>query len=164
VGSSKTRIWAQQLSFSNTSVTQVGSPVQIMDSTGVWWINSWVAGGSLVEGPEVVYTNGWYYLFFAAGEYCTDSYTEGVARSKSLFGPYEKMLSPVLNNGIAGVAVSPSSGEKHQLVGPGHASIVKMGDGTWRIVWHASIGENCDRYAFVTNLVFGSDGWPYVNL
>eukprot|EP01036_Dinobryon_divergens_P025769 gene25769-34350_t len=164
VGSSTTRIWVQELSFANETVSQVGSPVVIMDSTGLWWVTSWVQGGSLVEGPEVVQVNGWYYLFFAAGQYCTDFYTEGVARSKSIFGPFEKMTSPVLTNGIVGVAKSPSTGNLLQLVGPGHATIVQVPDGGWRIVWHASIGENCNRYSFITELVFGADGWPYVNL
>ena len=117
-----------------------------------------------MEGPEMVQVNGWYYLFFAAGQYCTDFYTEGVARSKSIFGPYEKMTSPVLSNGIVGVAQSPSTGRQLQLVGPGHATIVQASDGGWRIVWHASIGENCDRYCFITELIFAADGWPYVNL
>jgi hypothetical protein len=51
---------------------------------------------------------------------------------------------------------------QQQLVGPGHATYVKVDDG-WRIIYHASIGENCDRYAFINELVFGADGWPYVN-
>lgn len=164
VGSSKTRIWAQELSFANGTVTQVGGEVVLMDSTGLWWIDSWVSGGSLVEGPEVLYHSGWYYLFFAAGKYCTDSYTEGVARSKSFFGPYEKMTSPVLSTGIVGVAPSPSNGQHQSLIGPGHGSIAKASDGSWRIVYHASVGDNCDRYAFINKLVFGSDGWPYVSM
>lgn len=164
VGSATTRIWAQELSFANATVAQVGAAVVLMDSTGLWWVDSWVAGGSLVEGPEVVHTNGWYYLFFAAGKYCTDSYTEGVARSKSFFGPYEKMTSPVLSSGIVGTAASPSGGGQQYLVGPGHASFAQAGDGSWRIVWHASIGDNCDRYAFIGALKFGSDGWPYLDM
>lgn len=164
VGSTVTHIWAQELSFANATVTQIGSPVVLMDSTGLWWIDSWVEGGSLVEGPEVVHVNGWYYLFFAAGRYCTDTYTEGVARSKSFFGPYEKMTSPVLSTGIVGTAASPSTGQQQSLVGPGHATFTQAGDGSWRIIWHASIGDNCNRYAFISNLAFGADGWPYINM
>jgi len=164
VGSSVTHIKAQELSFSNDTVTQVGSVVTLMDSTGLWWIDSWVSGGSLVEGPEVVKVGDWYYLFFAAGKYCTDSYTEGVARSKSFFGPYDKMTSPLLSTGIVGSAVSPSSGNEASMIGPGHGSFLKAGDGSWRVVYHASIGDNCDRYAFINKMVFGSDGWPYVSM
>jgi beta-xylosidase len=163
VGSAVTHIWAQELSFANDTMTQIGAPVVLMDSTGLWWVNSWVAGGSLVEGPEVVKVGAYYYLFFAAGQYCTDTYTEGVARSTSFFGPYEKMQSPVLSTGIVGVAVSPSSGKQESLIGPGHATYVQVSD-SWRIVYHASIGDNCNRYSFINNLVFGADGWPYVNM
>ncbi len=164
VGSTTTRIWAQQLVFANETVAQVGSPVVLMDSTGLWWVDSWTEGGSLVEGPEVVLHNNMYYLFFAAGKYCQDTYTQGVARSKSLLGPYEKMATPVLTNGIVGTAASPSTGKVEQLVGPGHATFAQTAEGDWRIIWHASVGQNCDRRAFISELVFGADGWPYVNM
>lgn len=58
----------------------------------------------MIEGPELVKSGNYYYLFFAAGKFCQDTYTEGVARSTNIFGPYEKMQSPVLNNGIVGKA------------------------------------------------------------
>lgn len=164
VGSAVTHIWAQELSFANGTVTQLGQPVVLMDSTGLWWVDSWVEGGSLVEGPEVVKVGSWYYLFFAAGKFCTEFYTEGVARSSSFFGPYEKMTSPLLSNGIVGAALSPKNGQQLQLYGPGHAAYVQVGDGSWRIVYHASIGDNCDRYAFIDRLTFGPDGWPYVDM
>lgn len=161
-GMSYTRIWMQQLQFSNGSVSQIGSPTIVLDSKGIWWIDSWVSGGSLVEGPEIVKNGKYYYLFFAAGRYCQDTYTEGVARSTSVWGPYEKMMSPVLSNGIVGKGKT-SSGSVVQLVGPGHASLTSTSNG-WRIVWHASLGENCDRYSFISKLSFGSDEWPYVDL
>ena len=164
VGSLTTRIWLQEIRFSIGSVSQLSSPVQILDSTGLWWAVSWVAGGSLVEGPEIVKRNGIYYLFFASGQYCQDTYKEGVARSSSIFGPYEKLGVPLLSNGIVGLGAFSGSSSYSQLVGPGHASFVSLGNDEWRIVYHASIGENCNRYAFVDRLVFGSDGWPLIDL
>lgn len=72
-------------------------------------------GGSLVEAPEIIKVGAYYYLFFAAGMFCQASYAEGglyarfgcisllgVARSTSLFGPYEKLLVPFLSTGIVG--------------------------------------------------------------
>lgn len=164
VGSPTTRIWMQEAVFSNGSLNLLNSPKVVMDSTGLWWIDSWVAGGSLVEGPELIKEGEYYYLFFAAGKFCQDTYVEGVARSRSLWGPYEKLGSPILSNGIVGSGkLSDGSGSVQQLVGPGHASLVYVKP-NWRIVWHASIGENCNRYSFVNDLVFGADGWPYVNM
>jgi beta-xylosidase len=121
-----------------------------------------VSGGSLAEGPEIVKRNGYYYLFFAAGKFCQSSYTEGVARSTSLYGPYEKMSVPVLSTGLVTYSTNPAGGTG-KLIGPGHATIVRKSSDSWSIVWHASIGDNCDRYSFINDLVFGADGWPYVN-
>ena len=45
-----------------------------------------IAGGSLIEGPELVHRGDYYYLFFAAGKYCQESYSEGVARSRARAG------------------------------------------------------------------------------
>lgn len=157
VGAATTRIWAQEMTLGNSSVSMIGSPKVIMDSTGLWWIDSWVAGGSLVEGPEIYKRNDYYYLFFASGKYCQDSYAEGVARSKSLWGPYEKLGTPLLSTGSVGYA----NGQK--LVGPGHASYVTdAATGNLYAIYHASIGENCNRYPFVARVEFGVDNWPYI--
>lgn len=79
-------------------------------------------------------------------------------------GPYEKMMVPFLRNGIVGTANSQT------LVGPGHAAYfnVKSHDSAleedWRVVFHASIGENCIRYPFIGKFYFGSDDWPYFDI
>jgi hypothetical protein len=164
VGSATTRIWTQELSFANNTLTQIGAEVVLMDSSGLWWVPSFVSGGSLAEGPEMVFKDGYYYLFFAGGRYCTDSYVEGVARSKSFFGPYEKMTSPLLTTGIVGTAKSPTSQHQERLIGPGHASIVHTAENAWKIIYHASVGDNCDRYSFIGDLAWGVDGWPYLNM
>merc|ERR1711966_242511 len=131
----------------------VGQRKEIMDSTGLFWIESFISGGSLVEGPELIHHGEYYYLFFAAGKYCQDSYSEGVARSKSVWGPYEKMAVPLLSTGMVGY----SDGEKQ--VGPGHASYVKAGD-KYFAVYHASKGHNCNRFAFIEEMKFDSQsGW-----
>lgn len=158
-GWSYTRIWGQEISISAGSVSQKGSPQVLMDSTGLWWISSWTAGGSLIEGPEMVKVGDWYYLFFAAGRYCQDDYYEGAARSKSVFGPFEKMGVPLLSTGLVGFA----KGQK--MVGPGHGSFVQTPkDGKLWVVYHASPGENCNREPFIDLVVFGgSEGWPMID-
>lgn len=139
--------------------------------SGLFWVDSFVPGGALVEGPEIVQHDKYYYLFFAAGKFCQDSYSEGVARSRSVFGPYTKLGVPLLSTGMVGYAVNPpDTGEAQEqagvakLVGPGHGSFVQdLITKDWFVVYHASRGENCDRYAFVDRLAFGNDGWPRVN-
>eukprot|EP01121_Diplochlamys_sp_Union-15-3_P008561 TRINITY_DN227_c0_g1_i1.p1 TRINITY_DN227_c0_g1~~TRINITY_DN227_c0_g1_i1.p1 ORF type:complete len:495 (+),score=57.81 TRINITY_DN227_c0_g1_i1:73-1557(+) len=162
VGMKYTRIWGVKIAFSanpNLSVSVVGNPVVILDSNGLWWSESWISGGSLIEGPEIISYGGYYYLFFASGRYCESSYMEGAARSRNVLGPYEKMSVPLLSTGIVGV----SNGKK--LIGPGHASYVQDQKGNWNMVWHASTGADsaCQRYPFVSNLKFTSNGWPYAD-
>ena len=31
----------------------IGEPTMVMDSAGLWWVTSWIEGGSLIEGPQV---------------------------------------------------------------------------------------------------------------
>ena len=83
VGATTTRLWAQQVEVAPHSVTLRGARRQLLNSSGLWWAPSFVAGGSLIEAPEVIKHGGYYYLFFAAGRFCTDSYAEGVARGTS---------------------------------------------------------------------------------
>lgn len=119
-----------------------------------------------MEAPELLHVGDWYYLFFAAGQYCQNSYSEGVARALSVYGPYEKLGVPLLSTGIVGRVAGA------KLIGPGHASFLqeKQEQRTaaaaaatqWFSVWHASLGSNCVRYPFITRLQLGSAGWPYI--
>ena len=132
-----------------------------------------------MEGPELVLRDDTYYLFFASGRFCQDSYKEGIARSNNVWGPYEKLAVPILSNGIVGVGtlsnqadtkshqLDASTSDYAQLVGPGHASILKaesQESENWKIAYHASVGETCNRVTFVDRLVWGSDGWPFVDM
>eukprot|EP00035_Acanthoeca_spectabilis_P028106 m.469221 g.469221 ORF g.469221 m.469221 type:complete len:512 (-) comp28285_c0_seq1:210-1745(-) len=160
IGLKTTRLWAQQINVSASTVELLGSPRLILDSTGMWWVTSFINGGTLIEAPEVVKLNNWYYLFFAGGRFCQDSYSEGVARSKSIWGPYEKMQSPLLTTALVGASGS------NKIIGPGHASFVQAPDnpGNLHIVYAASVGENCNRMAFVERLrINTATGWPYVD-
>jgi len=158
VGANTTRLWGQRLLVAAHNVSLLGEKHLLLESDGLWWVTSWVAGGSLIEGPEIIKHGDYYYLFFAAGKYCQPSYAEGVARSTSVFGPYEKLSVPLLNTGMAG------QWDGQQIVGPGHASFVRNPTSReWFVVYHASKGSGCDRHAFVERLRFSSDGWPYVD-
>ncbi len=87
-----------------------------------------------------------------------------------MFGPYEKLGVPLLSTGMVGYAyASPDSSNDggslvvEKLIGPGHASFVQdLGSKRWFAVYHASRGANCNRFAFVDEMVFGSDDWPRI--
>ena len=158
VGANTTRIWAQQLVIDAANVSLVGPRRVLLNSSGLWWVDSWVEGGSLIEGPEMMKVGKFYYLFFAAGRYCQPSYAEGVARSTEFWGPYEKAPVALLSTGIVGY----SAGEKQ--IGPGHASYVRHPkSGEYFAVYHASKGDNCNRYAFIERMRFTGAGWPYID-
>mmetsp|Transcript_58365 Transcript_58365/g.115840 ORF Transcript_58365/g.115840 Transcript_58365/m.115840 type:complete len:196 (-) Transcript_58365:172-759(-) len=103
----------------------------------------------------------WYWLFFAAGRFCMHDYSEGVARARSIWGPYEKLPVPLLSTGLVGAEGNA------KLIGPGHAAFVTdASNGAMHVVYHASKGEaasaECIRHAFVDEIRATDDGWPYV--
>ena len=156
IGSKTTRLWGQEVRITVGQVDLLGERKMLMDSSGLWWVTSFIRGGSLIEGPELIHHGDYYYLFFAAGKYCQESYSEGVARSKSIWGPYQKMPVPLLSTGLTGY----TGGQKQ--VGPGHASFVATG-GRYLAIYHASPGNNCKRHAFVEEMHFDEQtGWPYI--
>ena len=63
VGSKTTRLWGQQIAIKSGSVSLLGTRKQLMDSSGLWWVQSFIAGGSLIEGPELIHRGDYYYLF-----------------------------------------------------------------------------------------------------
>ena len=109
----------------------------------------------------MILRGGWYFLFFAAGRFCQESYAEGVARSKDIWGPYEKLPIPLLSTGIVGY----DGRDRVKMVGPGHASFPLTSDGATLIVWHASAGHNCHRRAYIARLEWEEvdGGWPRVD-
>ena len=159
MGDLQTRLWGQRLTVADGAVELLGEIQLLLESSGLWWAPSFVDGATLIEGPELVYRDGWYYLFFAGGRFCTDSYIEGVARSRHVFGPYEAMGVPLLTTGL----VSRAWGDE-RIIGPGHASFVRgPGLDEWYVAYHASNASACTRYAFIERMRFSTAGWPYVD-
>jgi hypothetical protein len=55
VGAKTTRLWGQEVAVTTGKVDLVGQRKMLMDSSGLLWVTSWVSGGSLVEGPELIH-------------------------------------------------------------------------------------------------------------
>jgi hypothetical protein len=160
IGLQTTRIWIQEVLISpaNGFVTQLAEPAVILDSTGLWWAAGFNGPWStLVEGPEMVFRRPYYYLFFAAGQYC-GAYSEGVARATSPTGPFEKMGAPLLSGGIAG------TWNGAPLRGPGHATFVTDSNGRLFCIFAAHTNDAaCNRFPFIVEIVF-DQGWPLAKL
>jgi arabinan endo-1,5-alpha-L-arabinosidase len=107
-----------------------------------------VAVANKFEGPEVVYRDGWYYLFVSATDCCRGpltGYLVMVGRSQSPTGPFLDRSGVDLNDdepledptdGRAGG--SPVIvGNDDPWVGPGHNTVFQDHDGQWWTIYHA---------------------------
>lgn len=141
-----TPIFAQQLSEDGTQL--LGQPREIIRNTAPW-------EGSVLEAPAVIRRAGTFYLFYSANSCCGRrcAYATGVARSKTLIGPWEKYPgNPILRGGNGWRC-------------PGHAAIVPDGGGGFNAFFHAyraGDGLLAGRQLLSSPGTFGGDGWPAI--
>ncbi len=111
------------------------------------------------EAPHLYKVNGWYYLMIAEGG---TGFTHAVtiARSKSVFGPYESAkTNPILTH--------RHLGREHLISNIGHADIVETQKGDW---WMVCLGSrpygghyrNLGRETFLVSLIWENE-WPVIN-
>lgn len=109
--------------------------------------------GTVIEGPEVLKHGDYYYLFYAANNDGTADYAEGVARSKSPLGPFEKAPEPILRS-------------NEQWQGPGHGGLTTDAMGQDWMAYHAWPGSPKDnkqgRQVLIDRIEWSKDGWPTV--
>lgn len=138
-----TPIWAQRINDERTAL--IGEKTELFRNTAPW-------EGNLVEGVSMVRHEGYFYAFYAAngccGRGCT--YATGVARAKSLLGPWEKYAqNPVLiKNDVWSC--------------PGHGTVVNRGN-RWFMLHHAynTQGfENVGRQGVLSEFQWTAEGWP----
>jgi len=106
------------------------------------------------EGPWHVHRGDYHYIFYSGQSTFGEDYAVGVARSKSVIGPYEKKGDPILHRSADWLA-------------PGHCSVVRDqlgGNDTWAMVYHAyrpgQVGGN--RLMMTTSMYWDDgSGWPY---
>jgi len=143
-----TPIWANQLSADGLSL--IGDKVSILENDPSSW------EGILVEGPWVIYTKGYYYLFYSANMYATPMYALGVARSKSLLGPYVKS-----NN-------NPIVHSNDNWSGPGHCSVLSLQNKgqNYFFLYHSWIaGQILDghpRELLMDFIRWDNNDWPFI--
>jgi beta-xylosidase len=142
------RIWAKRLR--RTGLGLIGPRTELLRNADRW-------EGSVVEAPEIVAHDGWLYLFYSGNTYgpapaC--SYALGVARARSLTGPWQRSpANPILRSNA-------------QWRCPGHASPVTDESGRLFLLYHAyraAGGALAPREAMLDVVDWGADGWPSVN-
>lgn len=131
--------------------------------------NRWQAS----EAPEVVYHDGYYYMFMAYDELSV-AYNTRVVRSKNIDGPYV---------GIDGTDVTNTGGDAYPIVthpykfskgygwvGISHCAVFDDGNGNWFFSsqgrFPANVGGNAYSNAImmgqVRSIRWTEDGWPVV--
>ncbi len=137
-----TPIWAQQMNEERTAL--IGEKKELFRNDKGW-------EGNLVEGVSMIKKDDYYYAFYAAaaccGRECT--YQTGVARSKSLLGPWEKYeKNPILAN-------------DNEWKCPGHGTPIEK-DGKYYFLYHA-YDKNTNVYTGREGLLiefrFTPNGW-----
>lgn len=137
-----TPIWIQELNEERTAL--VGTKKELFRNEAPWEAN-------LVEGVSMIRHGDYFYAFYAAAGCCGAgcSYQSGVARAKSLLGPWEKYAkNPIL------------SGEG-QWKCPGHGTPVEK-DGRYYFLYHAydtAGGVYTGRQGLLKEFSFTQDGW-----
>jgi xylan 1,4-beta-xylosidase len=139
-------LWTQRLDRSGTRVT--GSARVALRPDAAW-------EGRVTEGPSILRRGAWFYLFYSGGLCCSHpcTYAMGVARSRSLAGPYAPAPGgPILSSGARWTC-------------PGGGSVVRLGSGRAVLVFQAyARGDpRRAREVLLARLRFGAGGWPAVH-
>lgn len=130
--------------------------------------NRWQAS----EGPDVVYRDGYYYMFIAYGQ-LEVAYNTRVVRSVNPEGPYVDMLG---NSATSGQDMYPEVTAPYKFagsegwVGISHCGIFDDGNGNW---FYASQGRfpvnvggnqysNAIMMGHIRSIRWTEDGWPVV--
>jgi beta-xylosidase len=133
--------------------------------------NRWQAS----EGPEVVYHDGYYYMFMAFDQ-LAKCYNTRVVRSQSITGPYKDITGTTFTQGTAAGDVYPivthpyAFGTDHGWVGISHCAVFDDGAGNWYYASQQRFPQNYNGNAYsnaimmggVRRLLWTESGWPVV--
>jgi beta-xylosidase len=138
-----TPIWAQRLNEEHTAL--LGEKKELFRNTAPW-------EGNLVEGVSIVKRNEYFYAFYAANGCCGHNcnYGIGVARSKSLLGPWEKYeKNPILT-------------KTEKWACPGHGTVFNRGN-RWYMLHHAYDTRGFEfvgRQGVINEFTWTAAEWP----
>ena len=118
-GNQPSSLWVQGLTRDGLGLT--GPRRRIMVGNRHSW------EGGLVEGPRIVRRHGWLYLFYSGGRCCaptTCRYALGVARSRSIYGPWRRAKqNPILKTNKSWKC-------------PGHGAVLQTPSGHWWLLYN----------------------------
>lgn len=127
------------------------------------------------EGPEVVYRNGYYYMFIAYGQ-LANAYHTRVVRSEKIDGPYKDITGKDFTNGQPDGNAYPivthpyKFGNDHGWVGISHCAVFDDGKDNFYYVSQQRFPANYNGNQFsnalmiggIRSIVWTDDNWPLV--
>lgn len=115
-----TYIYVQELAPDGLSL--LGEPIPLVRNDKQWEAH-------VIEAPTMFKHEDRYFLFYSANNYAGPEYAVGYATCESALGPCQDAPeNPILKSDL---------GNKNAMViGPGHQSVIQLGDQTW-MVYHA---------------------------
>lgn len=130
--------------------------------------NRWQAS----EGPEIIYRNGYYYLFLAY-DALDIAYNTRVVRSQSITGPYTGIDGTNVTAGgdAYPVVTHPYAfGNNHGWVGISHCAVFDDGNDNWFFSsqgrfpanWNGNEFSNAIMLGHIRSIRWTKDGWPLV--
>lgn len=112
-----------------------------------------------IEGANIVYANGYYYLFVSIDRCClgvNSTYKIAVGRATAITGPYYDKSGVAMLNGGGTIFDSGNS----RWIGPGGENVSQVGDG-WIIARHAYDAQaNGAPTLLISDLYWDADHWP----
>jgi arabinan endo-1,5-alpha-L-arabinosidase len=157
-------IFATEVQFTQTGATA---------TTAATTDDTRIAIGNRYEGANVVFKDGYYYLFGSATNCCNGAltgYSVFVGRSTSPFGPFvDREGNSFLDAAVGGTPFLTMNGNR--WVGTGHNTVFVDEGGQWWTVYHA-VDQRDPFFDFRTGFtkrpalldaVDWVDGWPTVN-
>ena len=123
------------------------------------------------EGPEVIYRNGYYYMFMAYDGLAVP-YNTRVVRSEKIDGPYFNIAGTNVTNGGDALPLMTHPykfGNDHGWVGISHCAVWNDGNDNWYYCSQGRYPESYDTWApnaimlgHVRSIRWTKDGWPIV--
>jgi arabinan endo-1,5-alpha-L-arabinosidase len=112
------------------------------------------------EGTDLIYQNGYYYLFGTHGTCCngaTSTYHIRVGRSKKVTGPYLDHTGQDMLKGGGKLVVAANG----RYIGPGHFGLIDLGDDVQKYSCHyeADLDRGGASILEIRSLLW-KDGWP----
>ena len=112
-----------------------------------------------IEGPCIMYNNGYYYLFTSIGKCCNgvnSTYKIMYGRSKSITGPYVDKNGKALASGGGSILDSGNA----RWVGPGGQDVYRNGSRGYVIARHAYDAYNNGTPTLLISDLYFKNGWP----